>query len=61
MELLYLVLVILMYLEEAVLAAKHYIAANADGWMLDGVYYPDSESQADSSSVATNDILNVSG
>jgi len=29
--------------------------------MFDGVYYPDSESTADSSSVATNDVLNVSG
>lgn len=43
------------------LNVKHYIAANANGWMLDGVYYPDSESEADSSSVATNDVLNVSG
>lgn len=43
------------------LNVKHYIAANANGWMLDGVYYPDSESAAESSSVATNDILNVSG
>ena len=40
---------------------KHYIAANADGWMFDGVYYPDSESTASTNSVGTNDILNVSG
>ena len=40
---------------------KHYIAANNNGWVFDGVYYPDSESSATTSSVATNDILNVSG
>lgn len=40
---------------------KHYIAANADGWMFDGGYYPDSESTASTNSVGTNDILNVSG
>lgn len=40
---------------------KHYIAANASGWMFDGVYYPDSESNAGTSSAATNDMLNVSG
>ena len=40
---------------------KHYIAANNNGWIFDGVYYPDSESTATTSSVATNDILNVSG
>ena len=39
---------------------KHYIAANANGWMFDGVYHPDSDSDAGSSSVETNNILNVS-
>lgn len=40
---------------------KHYIAANSSGWMFDGIYYPDSESSAGTSSAATNDMLNVSG
>lgn len=40
---------------------KHYIAANSSGWMFDGIYYPDSESTAESNSAATNDVVNVSG
>lgn len=40
---------------------KHYIAANNNGWIFDGVYYPDSESSSSTNSVSTNDILNVSG
>ena len=38
---------------------KHYIAANADSWMVDGVYYPDSESTAGTNSVATNNMAIV--
>ena len=43
------------------LNTKHYIAANANGWMFDGTYYPDSSSSAESNSAATNDVIMVSG